>query len=184
MPAITIVLLAVVLAVPFGRAEAAAVDDTDGLVVDVSVEVDGEWSVVLVRPFSSFEELPPTALVDRGDGVWGGRVRLPTAEDWSIVFDAIDADGDAVRSETTTLTAMGVDPVVVEAPPSTPVPSEPIPATTWWLIAGIVLALAALGVLAWWTFSDREGDLGEDEGPAGDGGDGGDDPVDGVGDAT
>ena len=169
MLAITSILLAVALSAPFGQADASAVDDREGLTVEVSVEVTGSFEVVIVRPFSSFEELPPTALIDRGDGTWGGTVRLPTAEDWSVVFDAIEPGGEAKRSDTTTLSAMGVDPVVVSGPPDEPLPGRPIPATTWWLIAGIVLALGALGVLAWWTFSgdgdDEDGTV--DDGTAG-----------------
>ena len=169
MLALTSIVLAVVLASPFGAAEASAVDDTDGLTVDIGVEVDGTWVVVLVRPFSSFEELPPTALVDRGDGVWGGQVRLPTAEDWSIVFDAIDAEGEAVRSDTTSLSELGVDPIVIDAAPDEPLPSDPIPATTWWLIGGIVLALAALAALGWWTFGVEDGaNAGDGDSVAGD----------------
>ena len=154
MPVVLAVLLAVTLGAPFGPAEARAVDDAEGLVVEVEVQVDGSWEAVLVRPFSSFDELPPTALLDRGDGTWAGSVALPTADDWSIVFDAIDPAGETERSRTTTLVELGVDPVVVAGPPAEPIPSEPIPATTWWLIGGIVLAAAALGALAWWTFSD------------------------------
>lgn len=150
-------LLAVTLASPFGSAQATAIDDSDGLTIEVDVAVVGTWVTVLARPFSSFEELPPTALFDRGDGTWGGEVRLPSAEDWSIAFDAIDPDGETERSDSATLTALGVDPVVVDAPPHAPVPSRPIPVSTWWLVAGIVLALAALGALAWWTFSGPGG---------------------------
>jgi hypothetical protein len=147
------ILAAVTLAAPFGGAEAAAVAEADGAVtVEISVAVSESYSVVLVRPFSSFEELAPTALTDRGDGTWGGFLVVPTAEDWSIVFDGIAPDGSASRSETTSLTALGVDPVVVEAPPVAPLPSRSIDATTIWLLVGVVLALAALGALAWWTF--------------------------------
>jgi hypothetical protein len=150
----------VVLSSPFGTAEAAAIADDDGLTVEMSVAVSGTVSVVIVRPFSSFEQLPPTALVDRGDGIWGGLVVLPSAENWSIVFDAIDPEGEAFRSDTTTLTALGVDPVVVAGPPDAPVPSRGIDASTQWLIAAVVLATAALGALAWWTFAG-DGDDGE-----------------------
>lgn len=150
----------VVLSSPFGTAEAAAIADDEGLTVEMSVAVSGTVSVVIVRPFSSFEQLPPTALVDRGDGTWGGLVVLPSAEDWSIAFDAIDPDGEAVRSQTTTLTALGVDPVVVAGPPDAPVPSRGVDASTLWLIAAVVLATAALGALAWWTFAG-EGETGD-----------------------
>lgn len=150
----------VVLSSPFGTAEAAAIDDDDGLTVEMSVAVSGAVAVVIVRPFSSFEQLPPTALVDRGDGIWGGLVVLPSAENWSIVFDAIDPEGEAFRSETTTLIALGVDPVVVAGPPDAPVSSRGIDASTLWLIAAVVLATAALGVLSWWTFAGA-GDDGE-----------------------
>jgi hypothetical protein len=171
MLAITLFLAAVVLAVPFGEANAAALDDSDGLTIEVSVEIDGSYGVVLVRPFSSYEELAPTALRNLGDGTWGGLVVLPTAEDWFVVFDAIEPDGTSTRSESTTLTAMGVDPVVVQGEPEAPV-SRSIDTSTWWLIAGAVLALAALGALAWWTFApgdasgtdDESGTVAEDTG--------------------
>ena len=75
-------LIAVItLSSPFGDAEASAIDLEDGLVIEVIVEVSDTYEAVLARPFSSFEELPPTALVDLGNGTWGGAVELPTA--WS-----------------------------------------------------------------------------------------------------
>lgn len=151
------VLAAVTLAAPFGGAEAAAVAEANGAVtVEITVAVTESYSAVLVRPFSSFEELAPTALTNRGDGTWGGFLVVPTAEDWSIVFDGIAPDGTASRSESTTLTALGVDPVVVEAPPTAPVPSRSLDATTVWLLVGVALAMAALGALAWWTFGGSE----------------------------
>ncbi|MGI9585619.1 MAG: hypothetical protein ACR2N7_08525 [Acidimicrobiia bacterium] len=157
-------LLAVTLAPPFGVAEAAAVSDADGLTVEVSVELTRSTDVVLVRPFSSFEELPPTALRDRGDGTWGGLVVLPTADNWSIVFELIDPDGSTVRSDTTDLIEMGVDPVVVAGEPTTPIPRETINATTWWLVGAVLLALAAIGALVWWAFSSDESVAADDHG--------------------
>jgi hypothetical protein len=76
------------------------------------------------------------------------------------VFDAIDPDGEAFRSDTTSLTALGVDPVVVAGPPAAPVPSRGIDASTQWLIAAVLLAAGALGALAWWTFAGA-GDHGD-----------------------
>ncbi|MGI9641558.1 MAG: hypothetical protein ACR2N9_02125 [Acidimicrobiia bacterium] len=152
MPALMLVL-AVVLTSPFGGATAAATDITDGLTIDVVVEVDGTFEAVLFRPFSTFEELAPTALRPLAGNQWGGAVTLPTAEDWLVVFDAIEPDGNAIRSDTTTLSAMGVDPVVISGEPEAPV-ERSIDSSTWWLVAGAVLAFAALAALAWWTFSD------------------------------
>lgn len=149
------VVLAVVLPAPFGNAEAAAVDDRGGLTVEISVEVTQSFEAVLVRPVSSYEELPPTALIERADGDWGGFVVFPTAEDWSVVFEGIEPDGASVRSPATLLTGLGVDPVVVAAEPQTRV-GTPVSSTMWWLWGGIALALVALGFLAWWTFAGSD----------------------------
>ena len=156
MLVLSALVAAVVLAAPFGEATAAAIDDRDGLAIEVSVEVGTPSEAVLFRPFSTFEELPPTALRNLGDGRWGGVVVLPTAEDWFVAFEAIAPEGETTRSDTTTLVELGVDPVVVSGEPAAPVGSS-IPTSTWWLIVGAVVGIAALGVLAWWTFSpDRE----------------------------
>ena len=154
MTMLVALIAAIALTSPFGTAEGTAIDDSDGLVITVSVEVVGTYEVVLVRPFSSFEELPPTALIAREDGAWGGTVRLPSAENWSLVFDAIEPDGASDRSDSVTLIDLGIDPVVVDGAPTAPVDSGPVPTSTWWLVVGVVLAAAALGALAWWTFSD------------------------------
>ncbi len=146
-------LFGVILAPPFGHAEGTATSDIGGLTIEVSVELTRSTEIVLVRPFSSFEELPPTALLDRGDGTWGGFVVLPTADNWSIVFEAIDAEGNVARSGTTTLIELGVDPLVVAEEPAAPLPRRHISATIWWLVGGVVFAAAALGALGWWTFA-------------------------------
>ena len=154
------IIALVTLTSPFGDAEASAIDLDEGLTVDVVVEVTGTFEAVLVRPFSSFEELPPTALADLGDGTWAGAVRLPTAWNWSVVFDALTRGGESSRSEGVSLLELGVDPVVVGVEPTGPAPSDPIPATTWWLVGGVVLALVALGLLGWWTFADQSPESG------------------------
>jgi len=161
MSTIILVLAMATLASPFGSATAGATDVTDGLTIDVVVEIDGTYGAVLFRPFSTFEELAPTALRSLGGNEWGGAVTLPTADDWLVVFDAIEPDGNAVRSDTTSLSALGVDPVVIAGEPVEPV-TRSIDGSTVWLFVGAVLALAALGFLAWWTFSSDEPEAGGD----------------------
>ena len=117
------------------------------------VEVDNGFTAVLVRPFSSFDELPPTAMNNRDDGTWGALVTLPTAEDWLISFEGIRETGETVRSDSAFLSELGVDPIVIGDPPSTPVPGRAWSHATWWLVIAVVGTLAALAALAWWTFA-------------------------------
>ncbi len=154
---LTLILL-VTLASPFGDASAGAVDLDGGMTIEVVVEVDRTFEIVLARPFSSFEELPPTALSDLGNGSWGGFVVLPSAENWNIVFDAFEPDGTTFRSDTTDMLALGVDKAVIEGEPAGPVRTGRSVSSTWWLIAAVVLILAALGALTWWTFGGEPGD--------------------------
>jgi hypothetical protein len=152
VPYLVAILTIMVLAPPFGAVEGKAVADDRGLTVEITVEVDRTFEAVLVRPFSSFEELPPTALIPIGNAKWGGLVTFPTPEDWSFVFDGLEAEGEAARSEAMTLTDIGVDPLVVADEPAR-LPGRSLDTSTWWLIAAMVLALAALSALAWWTFT-------------------------------
>lgn len=126
--------------------------DDVGLTVEITVKVDRTFEAVLVRPFSSFEELPPIALVAIDADTWGGDVTFPTSEDWSLVFDGLEAEGEAFRSIAVTLIEIGVDPLVVAGEPAR-LPGRSLDASTWWLIGAMVFALAALGALAWWTFA-------------------------------
>ena len=152
MPFLLALVALVVLAPPFGAAEGRAVSDEGGLVVEITVKVDRTFEAVLVRPFSSFEELPPTALVAMDPDTWGGLVTFPSATDWSLVFDGLEATGEAFRSDSVTLTEIGVDPIVMTGEPAR-LPSRSIDGATWWLIAAMVFALAAMAALAWWTFA-------------------------------
>lgn len=147
------VIAIVVLASPFGAVEGSAVDDQNGLTVEITIEVDETFEAVLIRPFSSFEEIPPTALAPLDDDTWGGFVTFPTAENWLMVFDAHDSQGTATRSESMTLTDIGVDPLVVAGEPVERA-GRSLDGSTWWLIGAVVAALGALAILAWWTFSD------------------------------
>ena len=118
MKSLALILAAVSLGAPFGSAEASAVSDEGGLTIEVVVEVDNGFTAVLVRPFSSFDELPPTAMNNRDDGTWGALVTLPTAEDWLISFEGIRETGETVRSDSAFLSELGVDPIVIGDPPS------------------------------------------------------------------
>lgn len=149
----------IALSPPFGEAEAGAVSLDGGLTVEVVVEVDGPFTVVLAQPFSSFAELPPTALADLGDGSWGGFVELPTAENWNLVFDAFESDGTTVRSDATNLIELGVDKVIVTGEPEESNDSGGFSAGSIWLAVAVVLLLSSLGALAWWTFSADSEDL-------------------------
>jgi len=71
------------------------------------------------------------------------------------VFDGLEAEGEASRSDTVTLTDIGVDPLVVAGEPVR-LPGRSIDRSTWWLIAAGVFALAALAALARWTFTPDE----------------------------
>lgn len=161
MPFLHAVVAIVILTSPFGAVEGRAVSDEAGLTVEMTVQVDTTFEAVLVRPFSSFEELPPTSLVALDAETWSGLVTFPSAEDWSIVFDGLEADGTATRSDAMTLTAIGVDPLVVAGDPA-PRPRRRISGSTWWLIGGMIAALGALAVLAWWAFAPEQEDLGAD----------------------
>ena len=143
----------VTLPAPFGGAEAGAISLDEGMTIEVIVEVDGPYTIVLAQPFSSSQQLPPTALSDLGDGSWGGFVQLPSAANWNIVFDAFESDGTTVRSDATTMLELGVDRVVVSGEPVVPQGEGLFSGNSVWLMAAVFLILGALGALAWWTFS-------------------------------
>ena len=153
VPVLLAILAFVVLASPFGMATASAIDDSDGLTVEVTVEFSEPAVAMIARPFSDFEELPPTALVEDSAGVWIGWVELPTAQNWQIAFEAFSGDGETALSEGSSLIELGVDAILIASDVEGPLPSDPLlPSGSIWLIAGIVGMVAALVLLAFWTF--------------------------------
>lgn len=161
MPNLVAVLTAVLLTSPFGVATASAIDDSKGLTVEVTVEYSKTAEAVIARPFSDFEELPPTALVEGSDGTWIGWVELPTAQNWRIAFEAFEPDGVSTLSEGSTLIELGVDAIVIKSDIEGPLPGRPLlPPGSIWLIVGVVSMVAALVLLAFWTFG-WSGDTGD-----------------------
>lgn len=157
MPFAVALIAAVMLAAPFGDASATAVDLTEGLTVEITVRYDADASAVIVRPYSDFQELPPTAMALQPDGSWFGWVELPTAQNWQIAFEGFRTDGGSDLSDGTDLIELGVDPVVIESEVLEPLPDKPlIPSGSWWLIVAIGVGLLALGALAYWAFTDGE----------------------------
>lgn len=164
MPVLLAILATVVLTSPFGVATATAIDDSKGLTVEVTVEYSASATAVIARPFSDFEELPPTALTADTDGRWIGWVELPTSQNWQIAFEAFEVDGVSNLSEGSTLIELGVDAVVIDSEVVAPLPDEPLlPAGSMWLIAGVISMVAALVLLAFWTFGSWGDTDGEDE---------------------
>lgn len=178
------VVFSVLLAFPFGSAEASALSTTGGLTFEVRVEVLEPASAVLVRGRGLVDELPPVSLVDQEDGTWAGIVEIPVVEDIMIGFELIPDSGPAVISELHPLTEYGVDPAVFEEGQTPdPVPifvSEPAEAPDWlWLVLAGGAALLALGLIWLWvrwgrTTSDAAseadipaGDTSESAGPDG-----------------
>ena len=153
MPTLLAILAAVLLTSPFGTATATAIDDSDGLTVEVTVEYTGEAVAVIARPFSDYEELPPTALVEDSDGVWIGWVELPTAQNWQIAFEAFEQDGVSALSDGSSIVELGVDEIIIASEVEGPLPSKPLlPSGSIWLIVGVVSMVAALVLLSFWTF--------------------------------
>ena len=152
VPLLLAILLSVTLTPPFGEAEARALTVTGAITIDVSVEVEGTPTTVIARITGLAGELPPQALVERGGGIWGTIIRLTGREDVLIAFEYIDADGTTTISESSRLTALGVDPAVI-APslPTTPPPDEP--GIDPLLLAGVAAALGALVLLGFWAGS-------------------------------
>jgi len=194
---VALVLLSVTLSPPFGEAEARAVEvGTDGLVLEVFVEVDTSALVVLARGVGRFDELAPVALTELSPGEWGGIVELPIVEDIRIGFELIRPDGgSALVSELHTLSELGVDPAVfgvAEAQTTTSAASstdtteasaassgdEPSTAPIW---LGVIAGAGALVlILVWWRGDRRQPELdgeGKDPGaaPAATADEGGDD---------
>lgn len=155
MPLLAVLIAAVMLASPFGEADATAIDLSEGLTIEISVEYDVEASAVIVRPYSDFEELPPTAMALQPDGSWFAWVELPTAQNWQIAFEGFRIDGTSDLSRGTDLIELGVDRVVIESEVAEPLPKKPlIPSGSWWLVVAIVVAVLALVGLAYWAFAD------------------------------
>lgn len=191
MPAAAL-LLSVLLAFPFGAAEATALSTVGGLSLEVSVEVLEPASAVLVRGVGPVDELPPVSLIDRGDGIWSGLVELPVVEDISIAFELIPVGGGASSvSELHRLSELGVDPAVFEAGriPQPIIVATPDEGTGgWvWLLLGVTAGVLALVLVAWWARPGRragrdrngtqDGDLADDADLQGE--DGGDDETGG-----
>jgi hypothetical protein len=153
--ALLVVVFSVLLAFPFGNAEATALSTTGGLTVEVRVEVLEPASAVLVRGRGLVDELPPVSLVDQEDGTWAGIVEIPVVEDIMIGFELIPDSGPAVISELHSLTEYGVDPAVFEKGQTPdPIPifvTEPAEAPDWlWLVLAGGAALLALGLIWLW----------------------------------
>lgn len=165
MPFLIALIAAVTLVSPFGEATGSAVDDSDGLLVEITVEYDNAAQAVIVRPYSDFQELAPTAMTPTGDGVWVAWVDLPTPQNWQIAFEGFASDGTVDLSEGTNLLALGVDPIAIDDEVVAALPSEPlIPDGSLWLIVAVVFAVVALVVLAYWVFSpDPTEDDGDEE---------------------
>jgi hypothetical protein len=143
------ILLSVTLQPPFGEAEATALKATGILTIDFSVEVEGEPTAVLVRMVGLAGELPTLALVDRGGGTWGNIARLTGLEDIQVSFEYIEADGTSTISQSSRLTALGVDPAVIAPGVPTKPPPEPAGIDPW-LVAALAAGLAAVVLLMWW----------------------------------
>lgn len=156
MPVLLAMLVSVVLGAPFGEAEARALEVDTGMTIEVSVDVDGGRSAVLAKVVAFAGELPPVALIDRGNGRWVGILRLSGREDVQVAFEAIDGGGSSDISELSTLTELGVDPAVV-SPTRPTVPPADEPGPNWWLIGGAAAGILALVLLVVWAVTGSTG---------------------------
>lgn len=165
-------LLAVPLPAPFGDAEATALSVAgDGSsVLEVTVEVTGTPSAVLVRGVGLVDELPPVALVPRGDGTYGGLVELNTTVGVRLAFEYLPSGGGApVITDLFTLVQLGVDPAALtgaNAPDLTPTPttvaaeqSDADADESRWGWLGLAAGSAGLALLLLWVWMGRERDV-------------------------
>jgi len=165
--AFVLFLVAVTLAPPFGVAEATALEAGPPFVVSVTVTVSGEPEVVLMRPISAAGELPPVAMVARGEGEWGGVLRLTAREDLHLAFEVLQREGTTVISDPSTLVDLGVDPAVftLASPTTTTDAGASLPTGFGWLAAAVVAVVGSIAAVAVWAGAgrrDRTVDIHED----------------------
>lgn len=157
------IVVALVLSFPFGNVEATALSTSGGLQFEVVVEVFEPASAVLVRGVGPVDELPPVALVERGDGTWGGLVQMPVVEDILIGFELIPVGNSSSQvSGLHRLSELGVDPAIFEtgrtSPPVVIVESTQESNGWLWLAGGVVAGGLALVLLWVWAEPNRSSD--------------------------
>ena len=156
MPLLLILLFSVTLSAPFGEASAKLVGFTPTEVtVEVSVEVVEGAAIVLMRGVDvAGNELDPVALISRGDGTWGAVVELPARSDLRLLFELIPERGASRLSEASSLANLGIDPellTLVDRPE--PAEEETTGPGLAWIVVAVVAALAALGLIVFWSRS-------------------------------
>lgn len=149
--------LSVLLAPPFGKAEATAVDAGPPFTIEVSVEVSGTYEAVLARLISVGGELDPVALVPHEDGTWGATIELTERENLLVAFEAIPREGDSTISSEHRLTELGVDAAIFSIGTTTTTTGggSGLSTDAWWLIAGAAAAVGALGLIGLWAAGGR-----------------------------
>ena len=160
MAIIVALALSVSLSPPFGEAQARAVEAGSGLVVEVTVEVEGSASAVLARGVGIAGELAPLALSDLEDGRWGGLLVLDGRENIQVAFEAIRPDADDVVSELHTLEELGVDPAVLGAPRegNGSRTADDDSGARGWLFVAVGAALVAVVLVGVWAARGVRGD--------------------------
>ena len=155
--ALVTVLMSVVLAAPFGRAEVAAVGSTDTeLTLDVRVQVLAAADVVVARPYDQ-DGAPLGAAVPLSNlesDRWGALLVLPRRSGVKIGFEILSGAIEE-RSEVRSLIELGVDPAVFRDPvaPSAG-PERRDRSTAPWAWLALVTGAAAL-LLGGWALSSR-----------------------------
>ena len=170
MPLLLVLMIGVSLSPPFVAAEARAVDASNGLVVELTVEIDGAAAAIVVRGIGLTAELDPVALVPVGEGRWSGVITLRRPENIRVAFELIPAagGGEVILSEFHTLTELGVDPAFAGVAPATSSASGTATTqgdlrftrdSTRWGWLALAAGAAGLGLVALWVVGGRSGHI-------------------------
>lgn len=138
-------------------------DTSNGLVIEVMVQVDQPAAAVVVRGVGLTEELVPVALVETAPDVWSGLVSIVRAENIRLGFELIppEGGGPVVLSEFHSLTELGVDPAFAGVPPAATTVTTLAVDTRFsgessrWGWLAVAAGAAGLALLALWVTGSR-----------------------------